>query len=155
MSTCALDVISPITSTRPVVAAHSHATREYGSTARCASSTLSLRISQTLSGCPSVTDSDVKSFFIKNEPPFHIVCPSKRSCSAVCAHFAFWQNKTPREKRDEDSIAHLSANAAGIGTLRARRLPGFTGPVPQPLLIRHIFLCCGYDSISAHFCQAP
>ena len=104
MSTCALDVISPITSTRPVVAAHSHATREYGSTARCASSTLSLRISQTLSGCPSVTDSDVKSFFIKNEPPFHI--HHQAWLFAGCARFAF-HGKTKRPAKNETKIPSL------------------------------------------------
>src|SRR5436853_4227456 len=59
-SICALVLISPATTTRPVVTIVSHATRPVGSSARTASSTLSLIWSDILSGCPSVTDSDVK-----------------------------------------------------------------------------------------------
>src|SRR5580658_10636719 len=43
----------------PVMANVSHATRPIGSSARIASSTASEIWSATLSGCPSVTDSDV------------------------------------------------------------------------------------------------
>src|SRR5438034_6281825 len=63
MSTQADVVISPATSTSPVVVAVSHATRAIGSCARMASSTPSEIWSQSLSGCPSVTDSLVKNTF--------------------------------------------------------------------------------------------
>src|SRR3712207_549569 len=60
MSTYVCVVISPATTTRPVVISVSHATRPSGSSARTASRTLSEIWSAILSGCPSVTDSDVK-----------------------------------------------------------------------------------------------
>src|SRR5919198_6460621 len=53
-------VISPPTITRPVVIIVSHATRPSGSSRRTASRTVSETWSAILSGCPSVTDSDVK-----------------------------------------------------------------------------------------------
>ena len=59
MSTYVSVVISPPTRTRPVVANVSHATRAAGSFAKMASSTPSLTWSQSLSGWPSVTDSEV------------------------------------------------------------------------------------------------
>ena len=62
MSTYVLVVISPITSTSPVVVQVSHATRADGSSAIIASSTASDIWSQSLSGCPSVTDSDVNRY---------------------------------------------------------------------------------------------
>src|SRR5260221_736285 len=60
MSTYADVVISPATTTRPVVSSVSHATRPDVSSARIASSTASETWSAILSGWPSVTDSDVK-----------------------------------------------------------------------------------------------
>src|SRR5437588_9077901 len=63
ISTQADVVISPATSTSPVVVAVSHATRATGSCARMASSTPSEIWSHSLSGCPSVTDSLVKNDF--------------------------------------------------------------------------------------------
>src|SRR5579864_6220189 len=60
MSTYVVVVISPATSTRPVVNRVSHATRLSGSSARTASRTESEIWSTILSGWPSVTDSDVK-----------------------------------------------------------------------------------------------
>src|SRR5438477_112352 len=60
MSTYTFVVISPATTTRPVVISVSQATRPVGSSASTASSTESEIWSATLSGCPSVTDSDVK-----------------------------------------------------------------------------------------------
>src|ERR671938_252565 len=59
MSTYVLVVISPATTTRPVVISVSHATRPVGSCARTASRIVSESWSATLSGWPSVTDSDV------------------------------------------------------------------------------------------------
>ncbi len=52
-------VISPSTSTRPVVVAASQATRASGSSRRIASRMASEIWSHILSGWPSVTDSDV------------------------------------------------------------------------------------------------
>src|SRR4051794_15774829 len=59
MSTYASVVISPATITRPVVHSTSQATRPRGSCSSTASSTASEIWSATLSGWPSVTDSDV------------------------------------------------------------------------------------------------
>src|SRR5579883_2291609 len=59
MSTVQLVVISPITRTSPVVVAVSQATRAAGSCSMIASSTASEIWSQSLSGWPSVTDSEV------------------------------------------------------------------------------------------------
>src|ERR671937_827379 len=55
-------VISPATSTTPVVTSVSHATRPIGSSASTASSTASEIWSASLSGWPSVTDSEVKRY---------------------------------------------------------------------------------------------
>src|ERR671916_438893 len=60
MSTYVFVEISPDTTTSPVLTRVSHATRPYGSSAMTASSTPSEIWSATLSGWPSVTDSDVK-----------------------------------------------------------------------------------------------
>src|SRR5215831_5089514 len=60
MSTYVSVEISPATTTRPVVISVSQATRPAGSSASTASSTVSEIWSATLSGWPSVTDSDVK-----------------------------------------------------------------------------------------------
>ena len=59
ISTYALVVTSPATWTRPVVTIVSTATRAVGSCSRIASRIASEIWSQILSGCPSVTDSDV------------------------------------------------------------------------------------------------
>jgi hypothetical protein len=59
MSTEVLVVISPATTTRPVVMSVSQATRPVGSSASTASRTASEIWSAILSGCPSVTDSEV------------------------------------------------------------------------------------------------
>ena len=56
-------VISPATTTRPVVSSVSHATRLVGSPSRMASRTASEIWSAILSGWPSVTDSEVKVVF--------------------------------------------------------------------------------------------
>src|SRR5919199_494916 len=60
MSTYISVVISPATTTRPVVISVSQATRPPGSSRRTASRTESEIWSAILSGWPSVTDSDVK-----------------------------------------------------------------------------------------------
>src|SRR5437763_12454041 len=60
MSMYLLVVISPATTTKPVVISVSQATRLFGSFASAASSTASEIWSAILSGWPSVTDSEVK-----------------------------------------------------------------------------------------------
>src|SRR5436309_13831055 len=62
MSTYVSVVISPATTTRPVVISVSHATRPSGSSFRTASRTESEIWSAILSGWPSVTDSDVNRY---------------------------------------------------------------------------------------------
>src|SRR5207245_7959407 len=59
MSTYVSVEISPATTTRPVVISVSQATRPAASSASTASRTVSEIWSATLSGCPSVTDSEV------------------------------------------------------------------------------------------------
>src|SRR6266516_2258412 len=65
MSTYVSVVISPATTTRPVVTSVSQATRPYGSCPSTASRIVSEIWSAILSGWPSVTDSEVK----RNERP--------------------------------------------------------------------------------------
>ena len=60
-------MISPITSTSPVVIEVSQATRAIGSRAMISSRIASDIWSQILSGCPSVTDSEVTS-----RDPLHV-----------------------------------------------------------------------------------
>src|SRR6476661_2343786 len=62
MSTYVSVEISPETTTSPVLTSVSHATRPVGSSRMTASRTPSEIWSATLSGCPSVTDSDVKRY---------------------------------------------------------------------------------------------
>src|SRR5918994_4229359 len=62
MSTYVVVEISPETTTRPVFTRVSHATRPVGSSRMTASRTPSEIWSATLSGWPSVTDSDVKRY---------------------------------------------------------------------------------------------
>ena len=64
-------MISPAIIIRPVDVIVSQATLAIGSFARMASRTASEIWSQILSGCPSVTDSEVKNFFIINVTPFN------------------------------------------------------------------------------------
>src|SRR5215510_94802 len=61
-STYDLVVISPATTSRPVAISVSQATRLVGSSVRQASRMASEIWSAILSGCPSVTDSDVKRY---------------------------------------------------------------------------------------------
>src|SRR5262245_24443728 len=62
MSTYVVVEISPDTTTRPVFTSVSQATRPYGSSRMTASRTPSEIWSATLSGWPSVTDSDVNRY---------------------------------------------------------------------------------------------
>ena len=63
ISSCAFVIISPVTRMKPVQLAVSHATRLIGSCSIHASRMASEMASHILSGCPSVTDSDVNNNF--------------------------------------------------------------------------------------------
>src|SRR6266487_3974431 len=74
--------ISPATTTRPVVISVSQATRPCGSSARTASRTASEIWSASLSGWPSVTDSDVNRDDTAG-PPSNL--PRRQGQATVCA----------------------------------------------------------------------
>ena len=79
-------VISPASTTRPVVTSVSAATREVLSCARMASRIPSEIWSATLSGWPSETDSEVKRKLLDTLAPFDVVllrCPLERSGDAL------------------------------------------------------------------------
>src|SRR3954454_9202820 len=71
MSTYTEVEISPETTTSPVFTSVSQATRPYGSSVRTASRTPSEIWSATLSGCPSVTDSEVNRYSFS--PRFSVI----------------------------------------------------------------------------------
>ena len=81
---CALVLISPATTHRPVVTSVSHATRPYGSSASTASSTLSLIWSAILSGWPSVTDSDVNVCLLNADLPCARSGSPRRAARRAC-----------------------------------------------------------------------
>src|SRR6186713_855210 len=91
-STYVFVVISPATTTRPVVMSVSQATRPSGSSRSTASRTASETWSATLSGCPSVTDSDVK----------------RNSRAAIAAGYLFPGRPPPHQPLDEVCKAHVS-----------------------------------------------
>ena len=126
MSTLAVVEISPMHSTMPVATVVSQATRALLSCSRIASSTASEIWSQILSGCPSVTDSDVKRVLAIRFVPFCLVgIVSKKDTLAGCPKLFV---QTP----------HLSVIPQELAPYRISDwLPGFTGPVPPPLLIRY------------------
>ncbi len=68
MSTQVVVVISPAMMAMPVLTRVSHATRQPGSSAMQASRMASEIWSQTLSGCPSVTDSEVNRWLVMMTP---------------------------------------------------------------------------------------
>ena len=146
MSTLAVVEISPMQSTMPVSTMVSHATRALLSCSRIASSTASEIWSQILSGCPSVTDSDVNKvlamkFFLSVSLG---KVSKKRHPYRVSKIFV----QTP----------HLSVIPQELAPYRISDwLPGFTGPVPPPLLIRYKVFCrallCFYYTRFASICQ--
>src|SRR5260370_5143835 len=75
--------MSPTTMARPVVTIASHATRASGSLARIASRMASEIWSASLSGWPSVTDSDVNRDGIADGPPSNL--PRRQGRTTVCA----------------------------------------------------------------------
>src|SRR5262245_18353696 len=76
-SSGATELISPATTTTPDLASTSQATRLRGSCSRYASRMESAMKSHTLSGCPSVTDSDVRTAWRSER-----ACPSPRFSSS-------------------------------------------------------------------------
>src|SRR5919205_2280932 len=85
ISTYASVVTSPATWTRPVVAMVSTATRDSGSLSSRASRIASLIWSQILSGCPSVTDSEVKSRSAEGADPW-----DSGMCSGKVTQLPYW-----------------------------------------------------------------
>src|SRR5919107_3416804 len=85
ISTYASVVTSPATWTSPVVAMVSTATRDSGSLSSRASRIASLIWSQILSGCPSVTDSEVKSRRAEGTDPW-----DSGMCSGKVTQLPYW-----------------------------------------------------------------
>src|SRR4051794_29567258 len=82
MSTYVVVEISPETTTRPVFTSVSHATRPVGSSRSTASRTPSEIWSATLSGCPSVTDSEVNRYSLS---AYWLMKSRKSSDASACA----------------------------------------------------------------------
>src|SRR5690606_12900800 len=132
-STCALEVISPASSTRPVVQRVSAATRDFGSCARRASRTASETWSATLSGWPSETDSEVKRYswamasLLENrgEPPvFQGVAGSGRSGDALAEFVSGPLTGAAPQVVINSAAVGAALYSAGVGLERRRRPPG-------------------------------
>src|SRR5205807_1460063 len=122
-------VISPATHARPVVTSVSQATRAVGSSTRIASRTASEMASATLSGCPSVTDSDVKRWrsYTKTGLGSRDAFQSRRSAPAT----ATLDGESGAEKRADakhsrESLAQLGFGVGGCGSGQ-RGVGGFFG----------------------------
>src|SRR6266545_3012015 len=130
MSTYSDVVISPATMTIPVVTRVSHATRPSTSTARIASSTASEIWSASLSGCPSVTDSE------ENRYPLRIA----RSISGPTVPPALPRQhlgQTIADRRRELSLRPFSQGFVVAGPRQDRRVVGLRaepGPFPAHLV---------------------
>src|SRR3954447_16368021 len=112
-STYALVVISPAITTRPVAVRVSQATRLMGSSARQASSTESEIWSAILSGCPSVTDSEVKRYGLRDD---NLVSPSNASKVRCCAPAPFLFS----DRREVDALKrHLESGPFDSGEVWA------------------------------------
>src|SRR3954451_23250062 len=117
MSTYVGVEISPETATRPVFTRVSQATRPYGSSARTASSTPSEIWSATLSGWPSVTDSDVKRYSFSGSVLME------------------WKGLSPKSSRPRQPFRAAGSRGCGAGRpgrrgtarLRASPLPSRRG----------------------------
>src|SRR5699024_4478829 len=148
MSTYAFVVISPMTMTIPVVQHVSHATQLMGSCSISASRIASEIWSHILSGCPSVTDSDVNNNFSITSSPF--LCSgaslssgrpvqlslSDRSVGAQCTVNALFQRKTARTSglsiyRNNPLIVR---SLAQVGTFLVKGLPQLLRSFVSPLL---------------------
>src|SRR3954453_22942725 len=86
MSTYVSLEISPEMTTRPVFTSVSHATRQVGSSAITASRTPSEIWSATLSGWPSVTDSDVNRYSLSAYWVMGLEVASSAVVSLSCSH---------------------------------------------------------------------
>src|SRR3954452_10595289 len=120
--------VSPARTTRLVVTSVSQATREYGSAARKASSTVSLIRSATLSGWPSETDSEVK----RNSPVSRMNTISRRDgwrpASGGLRQDAWWNGNRAlcggNRRRGQGSASRHAENVHhGIKTRRLRHDP--------------------------------
>src|SRR5439155_19084900 len=100
MSTYPSVVISPETNTTPVVTRVSHATRLLGSLASIASKTASLIWSASLSGCPSVTDSD------ENRWPVLMIARVYRRVRSPARTTSLGAGLSPRAREPSDEVAH-------------------------------------------------
>src|SRR6476619_4495227 len=98
MSTYALVVISPATTTRPVVSSVSQATLPMGSSVRMASRIASETWSAILSGWPSVTDSEVNRYDLLIVP-YLMFFVRKLVVFNPKASRLFVQDEPPREHR--------------------------------------------------------
>ena len=131
--------------TRPVEAQVSQATRASGSWVRISSRIASEIWSQILSGCPSVTDSEVNRCLAIN----FVLHVCGESCTASYTSIKFAQTKTLRT--EALSVCTLIFRfPAGFGTLcSSHRLSGFTGPVPSAALDKSVFSCFLKDILSS------
>src|SRR3954467_1484455 len=121
-------VISPNTSTRPVVVAVSHATRALVSTARMESRMASEIWSHILSGWPSVTDSEVKRYSGASRMLMGlrwVEGPRSVSAQALDLH-----RRDSVVRRREPEHAREEAQLRAIGRLAGVRA---AEPVPLPL----------------------
>ena len=134
--------ISPIIITMPVVHAVSHATRAMGSSFKMASRTASEIWSHTLSGCPSVTDSDVNNFFAIRSFLLTIICLIPSASPVV---FRSFRKKSRPEIPDGSFSLNLIFRFSRRNWhLANRRLPGITGSVPSASLDKGLF-CCNFS----------
>src|SRR5437764_4541495 len=108
MSTYVLVVISPEITTSPVLTSVSQATRPVGSSRITASRTPSEIWSAILSGCPSVTDSDVNR-------------------NSLSANWVMWSRKMGSAVGSLLGRARRFGGGAGHRGLSARRAPGAWG----------------------------
>src|SRR5512143_1506034 len=110
MSTYVFVVISPAMSASPVVTSVSQATRPTGSSLRIASRMESEIWSAILSGCPSVTDSDVKRL--------RFLPMVLRSRAALRRSAEFSRPAIPSRAKDQEA---RRAVASAVGRFEARR----------------------------------
>ena len=105
----------------------SHATRPFGSCARIASSTASEILSQILSGCPSVTDSDVK------------------RCLALCILLCLYYTNKKHRRRCEPRCflsPYLSAKMLWDLAPCLVQVAGLHRACPSVTLYKEIFCSC-------------
>src|SRR5215212_7475594 len=151
MSTYVEVVISPATTTRPVVTSVSQATLLMGSSASAASRMVSEIWSAILSGWPSVTDSEVKrweAFSFWSSAAFQVVIPTVFSAILYSPRFRLKSSPPPfyvsRSHGEERLRRHVLRLICRSLLRRSWHLPrgltislagcrGFTGPVPPPL----------------------